>query len=70
MLVLLMVQEATQADTQVAAQPVYIALVDMTCSTEFLELVKSGLLAALEGLVPSALFGLIAFSSKVTHATK
>ena len=65
-----MVQEATQADAQVSAQPVYIAMVDMTCSGEFLELVKSGLLAALEALVPSALFGLIAFSSKVTHATE
>lgn len=58
-----------------AGQPIYLALVDVTCSLDFLELVKSGLLAALEALVPNALFGLVTFSSKVTapprspHAT-
>lgn len=59
-------QEATQADAELSGQPVYIALVDVTCGMDFLELVKSALVAALEALVPSALFGLITFSSKVT----
>ena len=51
---------------EVAGQPVYIALVDLTCGADFLELVKSGLLAALEALPPAALFALITFSTKVT----
>jgi len=50
---------------QVPGQPMYIALVDLTCGADFLELVKSGLLAALEAVPPSALFALITFSTKV-----
>ncbi len=46
-------------------QPKYIALVDLTCGADFLELVKSGLLAALEAVPPSALFALLTFSTKV-----
>ncbi len=51
---------------QVPGQPMYIALVDLTCGADFLELVKSGLLAALEAVPPSALFALITFSTKVS----
>ncbi len=56
---------------QVPGQPMYIALVDLTCGADFLELVKSGLLAALEAVPPSALFALITFSTKVSsqHAS-
>ena len=46
-------------------QPMYVALVDLTCGPEFLELVKSGVLAALEAVPPTALFGLVTFSTKV-----
>ena len=46
-------------------QPIYIALIDLTCSLDFLELVKSGLLAALEAIPPASLFGLVTFSHKV-----
>ena len=46
-------------------QPVYLALVDLCCDEEFLELVRSALLAALEALPPSAVFGLVTFSDKV-----
>ena len=56
------------ADSQghaVDGQPIYIALIDLTCSLDFLELVKSGLLAALEAVSPASLFGLVTFSHKV-----
>lgn len=66
----LIIQEAGQADAQTPGHPVYLALVDLTCSVEVLELVKSGLAAALEALVPSALFGLITFSGKVTSCSQ
>ena len=46
-------------------QPIYIALIDLTCSLDFLELVKSGLLAALEAVPSASLFGLVTFSHKV-----
>ncbi|KAK9823450.1 hypothetical protein WJX72_002854 [[Myrmecia] bisecta] len=51
--------------TELPAQPIYLALVDVACSEEFLELVKSALLAALEAIPPAALFGLVTFSRKV-----
>ncbi len=46
--------------------PVLIALVDLTGSDEWLELVKSALLAALEAVSPYTLFGLITFSTRVS----
>ena len=42
--------------------PVWIALVDVAGSSEFMELVRSALSAALEALPPAALLGLITFS--------
>ncbi|GFH27007.1 uncharacterized protein HaLaN_25258, partial [Haematococcus lacustris] len=45
--------------------PVYLALVDISGDEEFLEVVRSGLLAALEVLPPYTQFGLITFSNKV-----
>nr|XP_024383708.1 protein transport protein Sec24B-like isoform X2 [Physcomitrium patens] len=47
------------------ARPVFVAAVDLSASEEFLELVKSSLLAALEALNAGALFGLITFSHKI-----
>ncbi|KAL6005289.1 Protein transport protein S23 D [Asimina triloba] len=47
------------------AHPVYVAAVDLSSSEEFLELIKSALLAALEALVPGSLFGLVTFSHKI-----
>ncbi|WOL02294.1 protein transport protein sec24-like [Canna indica] len=47
------------------ARPVYVAAVDLSSSEEFLELVKSALLAALEALAPGSLFGLMTFSHKI-----
>ncbi|KAF0888498.1 hypothetical protein E2562_014730 [Oryza meyeriana var. granulata] len=45
--------------------PVYVAAVDLSSSEDFLELVKSALLAALEAISPGSLFGLLTFSSKI-----
>lgn len=45
--------------------PVYVAAIDLSSSEEFLELVKSALLAALEALSPGSLFGILTFSSKI-----
>ncbi|CAL9107942.1 unnamed protein product [Musa textilis] len=52
-------------EAEIKARPVYVAAVDLSSSEEFLELVKSSLLAALEALVPGSLFGLVTFSHKV-----
>ncbi|XP_068656731.1 protein transport protein SEC23 D-like isoform X2 [Aristolochia californica] len=49
----------------VKARPVYVAAVDLASSEEFLELIKSALLAALEALGPGSLFGLVTFSHKI-----
>ena len=53
------------SEKEMRERPVYIALVDVAGGEEFLELVKSSLLAALEALPPAALFGLATFSRKV-----
>mmetsp|Transcript_27301 Transcript_27301/g.44464 ORF Transcript_27301/g.44464 Transcript_27301/m.44464 type:complete len:727 (-) Transcript_27301:204-2384(-) len=45
--------------------PIFVAVVDLTGSEEFLELVKSGLLAALEGVPPYAKFCLVTFSDRI-----
>uniref|UniRef100_A0A0D9ZKH9 Sec23/Sec24 helical domain-containing protein n=1 Tax=Oryza glumipatula TaxID=40148 RepID=A0A0D9ZKH9_9ORYZ len=45
--------------------PVYVAAIDLSSSEDFLELVKSALLAALEAIPPGSLFGLLTFSSKI-----
>ena len=50
---------------EVDVTPVYMALVDTTGGEEYLELVKSALLAALEALPASALFGLATYSDQV-----
>ncbi|XP_020578173.1 protein transport protein SEC23 [Phalaenopsis equestris] len=47
------------------ARPVYVAAIDLASSEDFLELVKSSLLAALEALGPGSLFGLVTFSHKI-----
>eukprot|EP00741_Cyanophora_paradoxa_P011664 tig00020563_g11269.t1 len=45
--------------------PVFLALIDLASSEEFVEMVKSGLLAALEGMPPSSRVALIPFSDRV-----
>jgi hypothetical protein len=45
--------------------PLYLALVDTCCDEDFLELAKSGLMAALEALPQGALFGLVTFGSSI-----
>ncbi|KAG0567291.1 hypothetical protein KC19_7G124200 [Ceratodon purpureus] len=57
--------EEDNADDNFQARPVFVAAVDLSASEEFLELVKSSLLAALEAINPGALFGLITFSHKI-----
>mmetsp|Transcript_35145 Transcript_35145/g.91272 ORF Transcript_35145/g.91272 Transcript_35145/m.91272 type:complete len:638 (-) Transcript_35145:739-2652(-) len=52
-------------DVKLVGRPVYLALVDVACDDDFLELAKSALLAALEALPPTALFGVVTFSDKV-----
>ncbi|KAL9235423.1 hypothetical protein vseg_010181 [Gypsophila vaccaria] len=47
------------------ARPVYVAAVDLSSSEEFIDLIKSALLAALEALPLGALFGLATFSVKL-----
>ncbi|VAH19649.1 unnamed protein product [Triticum turgidum subsp. durum] len=59
------VDDADGAGDGVKARPVYVAAVDLACSEEFLELIKSALLAALEALIPGSLFGLMTFSHKI-----
>lgn len=54
---------------EVEVTPVYVALVDTTGGEEYLELVKSALLAALEALPASALFGLATYSNQVHHCS-
>ena len=60
-----MAAQESLGETEVEATPLYIALVDLTGGSDFLELVRSALLAALEALPPSALFALITFSDSV-----
>jgi len=50
------------------ARPVYLAMVDLSCNEEFLEVVQTSLLAALEALPSVARFGLVTFSNKVHKA--
>jgi len=55
----------TEGPAEVEVTPVYVALVDATGSEDYIELVKSALLAALESLPQSALFGLATFTNQV-----
>ncbi len=48
-----------------AAVPVYVAVVDLCCGEEALEVVRSALQAALEALPAAARFGLVTFSHRV-----
>lgn len=57
-------QESAEEAAMLAC-PVYVAAVDLSSSEEFLELIKSALLAALEALAPGSLFGLATFSHKL-----
>ncbi|KAK3144834.1 hypothetical protein QOZ80_4AG0318480 [Eleusine coracana subsp. coracana] len=61
----LLLPEEDEAAPAAAPTPVYVAAIDLSSSEEFLELVKSALLAALEALPPGSLFGLLTFSSKI-----
>ncbi|XP_054812670.1 protein transport protein SEC23 D [Prosopis cineraria] len=57
--------EEPSEEAAMHARPVYVAAVDLTSSEEFLDLIKSALLAALEALAPGSLFGLATFSHKL-----
>eukprot|EP00976_Prorocentrum_cordatum_P113000 1195629-Prorocentrum_minimum.AAC.4 len=54
-----------ESSNNVKQRPITVALVDLDAGEDFIELVKSALLAALEALPPGSLFGLVAFSHKV-----
>ena len=45
----------------VPASPIFIAIVDAACSLDHMELVRSAILAAIEGLPSDAKFGLVTF---------
>jgi len=45
--------------------PLYVALVDVCCGEDTLELTRSALQAALEALPPAARFGLVTYSHRV-----
>ena len=55
----------TEGPVEVEVTPVYVALVDTTGGEEYMELVKSALLAALEALPSCALFGLATYTDQV-----
>jgi hypothetical protein len=59
-------QATTAWQLEQPAVPVYLALVDVCCGEEALELMRSALQAALEALPPAARFGLITYSSRVS----
>lgn len=56
---------AQVAKAEQPAVPVYVALVDVCCGEETLELTRSALQAALEALPPAARFGLVTYSHQV-----
>eukprot|EP00884_Botryococcus_braunii_P002587 jgi/Botrbrau1/12329/Bobra.4_3s0002.2 len=50
---------------EVAASPIFVALVDRSGGPDYLELVRTALLAALEAVPPSSLFALLTFADTV-----
>lgn len=58
-------QVATSSEVERPAVPVYLALVDVCCGDDTLELMRSALQAALEALPLAARFGLITYSQRV-----
>lgn len=56
---------ASEARRDPEAVPVYLAMVDLCCSEDTLELLRSALQAALEALPAAARFGIVTFSHKV-----
>lgn len=52
-------------DTLCASRPVFLAIVDLTGTTEALETIKTGLAAVIQALPPSSLFGLVTFSERI-----
>ena len=59
----------TEGPVEQEVTPIYVALVDTTGGEEYLELVKSALLAALEALPSCALFGLATYNDQVCLMT-
>lgn len=47
------------------ARPAYVAVIDVACDADFLELVRSALLAALLAVGPQALFGIVTVSHRI-----
>eukprot|EP00898_Chlorokybus_atmophyticus_P008263 jgi/Chlat1/8438/Chrsp80S07919 len=58
-------EDSENAGDAIATRLVYVAVVDLSCGEDFLELVKSALVAALEALAPGALFGLVTVARRV-----
>ncbi|KAL3689756.1 hypothetical protein R1sor_016065 [Riccia sorocarpa] len=58
-------EDGTNSGQDFQGRPVFVAAVDLSASEDFLELVKSALLAALEAISPGSLFGLVTFSHKI-----
>jgi Sec23/Sec24 trunk domain len=63
-------QATTASQLEQPAVPVYLALVDVCCGEDTLELMRSALQAALEALPPAARFGLITYSQRVTWSSR
>lgn len=57
-------EEGVEDVLALEAQPALLALVDVCCSEEGLELAKGALAAAVEALPPAARFGLVSFGSQ------
>lgn len=58
-------EEEEVAKSEQPAMPVYVALVDVCCGEETLELTRSALQAAVEALPPAARFGLVTYSHQL-----
>ncbi|KAL4424007.1 hypothetical protein ABPG75_001308 [Micractinium tetrahymenae] len=58
-------EEGVEEVLALEAQPAVLALVDVCCPEEGLELVRSALAAAVEALPPTARFGLVSFGSQI-----
>jgi hypothetical protein len=59
------VEDAFAAELKPDERPAFVAVVDVSGSEELVEVARAGILALIEALPPSALFGLVTVSSTV-----
>jgi len=52
-------------DAPIGTSPVYVALIDLTASEEVLDVVRAGVVAAIEAVGEDALFGVVSFDDRV-----